>query len=214
MRTRHAIGLVALLAAGLSLAGCGALLGGGKPAQLYRFGVPSTVADVPGVLPAPRATLLLMPIRFAAEVEGDRVLASRERETLYIKGMRWVAPAPTLFTEALRADFRSRAPWIAMTDRGTSSTAANAADDVLQIRIERFEARYDDGEASPPTIHIGGEATLGDARTHALIGSYRLVAEQRAERRDAAAIMAAFDQATSAVTAATVDWASATVLRR
>lgn len=204
MRTRPPI--IAALAATLPLAGCGALLGGGKPAQLYRFGAPpAAAADAAGVVPSPRATLALMPVRFAAEIEGDRVLAGRDREALYIKGMRWVAPAPTLFAEALRATFRARAPSIALADRGGGGTAG----DVLQVRIDRFEARYDDGAAAPPTIHVEGEATLGDPRTRAMIGRYRLVARQRAERGDAAAIVAAFDGATATATAATVDWASA-----
>uniref|UniRef100_UPI00157508E2 hypothetical protein n=1 Tax=Sphingomonas bacterium TaxID=1895847 RepID=UPI00157508E2 len=55
------------------------------------------------------------------------------------------------------------------------------------------------------------EATLTDPHPRASIGSYRLAAEQRAERGDAAAIVAAFDQAAATATAATVDWAAAVV---
>ena len=204
-------GRLAPLVAGLLLAGC-SLLGGGKPDQLYRFGGAPTAAasDAGGAVPVARYTLLLMPVRFAAEIEGDRVLASRDRQTLYVKGMRWVAPAPILFTQAVRATLRARAPWIAVTDRH----AGGPADHVLQIRIDRFEARYEAGPKAAPTIHVEGEATLGDSRTHGPAADYRLVADQVASGNDAAAIVAAFDQAAANSIVATVDWASLTAAGR
>lgn len=208
MTIRCAIGSALPLGAMFVLSGCGALLGGGKPAQLYRFGAPPAAAPATGgVMPATRATLLLTPARFAAGIDGDRLLASRDREALYIKGLRWVAPAPTLFDEAVRAAFRARAPWIALTDR----RAGGPADHVLQIRMDRFEARYDAGAKAPPTIRVEGEATLVDARTHGLVGSYRLVAGEQASSPDAAAVVAAFDRAAAKATIGMVDWADAMV---
>lgn len=205
MRICHAI--LVPVSAGLLLAGCGALLGGGKPDQLYRFGAPQppTSSEAGGdVVPTARTTLLLMPARFAAEIDGDRVLTVHGSKALYIKGLRWVAPAPTLFDEAVRATFRSRAPWIALTDR----RAGGSADHDLQIRMNRFEARYEGGVKSAPTIRVEGEATLVDARTHNPLGSYRLVAEQRASGADAAAVVAAFERAAAAATVGMVDWAA------
>ena len=206
MTSRRAIGTALPLGVAFLLSGCGALLGGGKPPQLYRFGTPPAAApDTGGVIPAARATLLLTPARFAPGIDGDRLLASRDREALYIKGLRWVASAPALFDEAVRATFRSHAPWIALTDRRTGG----AADHVLQIRMDRFEARYEAGARAPPMIRVEGEATLVDARTHSPVGSYRLVAEQRASSPDAAAVVAAFDQAAAKATIGMVDWAGA-----
>uniref|UniRef100_UPI0015774FDC ABC-type transport auxiliary lipoprotein family protein n=1 Tax=Sphingomonas bacterium TaxID=1895847 RepID=UPI0015774FDC len=180
MTTRYPTGAVAPLAAALLLTGC-ALLGGGKPVQLYRFGAPPTASPATGgVVPTPRYTVLLMPVRFAAGIDGDRVLASRGSETLYIKGLRWVAPAPVLFGEEAQASFRARAPWIALTDRRGGAPA----DHILQIRIDRFEARYDAGAKAPPTIHVEGEAMLGDVRTPGVSSRYRLVAEQQATAGD------------------------------
>lgn len=209
MTVRRAIGIALPLGAMLVLSGCGALLGGGKPAQLYRFGAPPAAApDTGGVIPATRVTLLLTPARFAAGIDGDRLLASRDREALYIKGLRWVAPAPTLFDDAVRATFRSRAPWIALTDR----RAGGSADSVLQIRMDRFEARYYAGAKAPPMIRVEGEATLVDARTHGLVGSYRLVAGEQASSPEAAAVVAAFDRATARATIEMVDWAAAMIV--
>lgn len=203
---RHAI--FAPMSAGLLLAGCGALLGGGPPDQLYRFSAasPPKSSGADGrVIPTARTVLLLMPVRFATEIDGDRLLASRGFEALYIKGLRWVAPTPTLFDEAVRSTFRFRTPWIALTDR----RAGGPADHGLQIRVDRFEARYEAGPKAAPTIRIDGEATLVDARTHTPIGSYRLLAEQRASSADAAAVVAAFDRAAATATVGMVDWAGA-----
>lgn len=210
MRIRYATAAVMSLATLLSLAGCSALLGGGKPEQLYRFEAPPAGPLGAGSIEPPRSTLLVMPVRFAAEIQGDRVLASRSQEALYIKGLRWIAPAPILFEQSVRATFRARAPWLAVTER----RGGGPADNILQIRVDRFEARYDGGPAAPPTIHVEGEATLSDAVKLNQTSRYRISSVQQAVGGNAAAIVAAFSQAAAMAVVATVDWTDTTVAPR
>src|SRR3546814_19148122 len=62
----------------------------------------------PGTANAAPATLSLARIRFAPEIEGDRILTARGESVLYIKDARWAAPAPDLFSQALARQFATR----------------------------------------------------------------------------------------------------------
>lgn len=212
MMMRKLRGLAITVAAAMTVSGCvGSLLGGGKPDQLYRFGASSSAAPIAAAAaPQTRRTILLLPVRFAPEIEGDRLLAAQGQEMLYIKDARWVTSAPALFTQALRGGFKERAPDIAIAQ----PRDAQPADYGLQLRVDRFEARYDAGPQAAPTIHIKGMAALVDLKSRAPVGSYDLAASQVATANGTAAIVAAFDQATAVAVAATVDWASVMALPR
>lgn len=209
MRRYGLICFAAPLAVALLLSGCGSLLGGGKPVDLYRFATPPAVAPagVSGVLPRSTRTLLVMPVRFAAEIDGDKVLAAQGQKTLYIKGMRWAAPAPVLFAQALTAGFTARVPDVAVVDRRTGANA----DASLQISIDRFEAQYNGDILAAPIVVIEGRATLIDAKTNLPVGSYRLTATARASANNAAEIAAAFDRANTIAVTGAVDWVAATI---
>jgi cholesterol transport system auxiliary component len=193
------------LAAVLLLGGCvGSLLSGGKPDSLYRFeNAPPVAASAPA-LPAPRQqTIVLLKASFAAEVSGDRVLATHNGSTRYIKGMRWVAGAPGLFTQALARSFDTRAPGL----RFTTTQGGDLTGYALALAISRFEAQYG-GEAmtSPPTILIEGDATLYGLTDRKAIATRHFSTQAVAGRNDADQIVAAFDSATNAYTAQVSDW--------
>ena len=191
------------LAAMLLLGGCvGSLLGGGKPDALYRFGnAPPAAAPA---LPTPQQrTVVLLKAGFAAEVSGDRLLATHGGSTRYIKGMRWVAGAPGLFTQALAHSFDTRAPAL----RFTTTQGGDLTGYALALAISRFEAQYgSEAMIDPPTILIEGDATLYGLADRKAIATRHFSARAVAGRNNADQIVAAFDQATNSYTAQVSDW--------
>ncbi|RMB36647.1 cholesterol transport system auxiliary component [Sphingomonas sp. PP-CE-3A-406] len=194
------------IAAALSLTGCvGALLGGGKPDTLYRFG-PVAAGTVPQATPAPRRTLALPVPQFSPATAGDRILTTQGSEISYIKGVRWVSPAPTLYAAALDATVATRAPDIAVATR-----ASGAATAILTVSVNRFEASYPGAGAGAPVIHVDGVAFLADRATNTIVGRLQFSGTAPATADTGPAIAAAFDAATMQSVTQIVDWANVTI---
>ncbi|WP_164521347.1 MULTISPECIES: ABC-type transport auxiliary lipoprotein family protein [Sphingomonas] len=172
--------------------------------MLYRFGVTQQPrwAAAPGALP-PR-TISLLRLRLASEVYGDRILTTRGDQALYIKDARWVAPVADLLTQALTGQFEDRAPEI----RLAPPRGAVGATHLLQVSLDRFEARYvpDGDRKAPPTIIVSGVAVLSDAVDRKAAGSHRFSAEEPAHANSTSAIVAAFDRAVMRWGADLTDW--------
>ena len=196
----------------LLLGGCmGSLLGGGKPDALYRFGVtapsaaPAVAAQVhlPGDTPP---TVSLARIAFAAEVDGDRLLAVHGTNARYMKGMRWVSPAPELLQQAIERGFQARLPAMRLTPKSGGEIAGFT----LVLKVSRFEARYEDAAmASPPTVVMEGDATLYRAADRHTIATRHFSAGVVADENRAGAVAAAFDQATALCTGQITEWVAA-----
>lgn len=188
----------------LLLGGCGSLLGSGKRDDLFRFGAIEQPNDTAALAAITRRPLSLMRIRFAPEIEGDRILTTRAAQTLYIKDARWVASVPDLFTQALARQFDLRAPDLLLA----SPRAASGASPSLQVTIDRFEARYTpeaDGK-TPPTIVIAGDATLFGTDDRQPAASRHFSVEEAALANSTSGIVPAFDRAVTRYAAQLVDW--------
>ncbi len=189
------------IAAALTLSGCvGGLLGGGKPDTLYRFG-PVAADTIPQATAAPRRTLALPVPQFSPAVAGDRILTTQGSEISYIKGVRWVSPAPTLYAAALDATVATRAPDIAVATR-----ASGAAATVLTVSVNKFEASYPEA-----VIHVGGVASLADRATKTIVARLQFSGTAPAAAGTGPAIVAAFDAATMQSVTQIVDWANVTI---
>ncbi|MEG8220652.1 ABC-type transport auxiliary lipoprotein family protein [Sphingomonas sp. HH69] len=198
----------ATLMGALLLAGCGSLLGGGKRDDLFRFGVIERTNDTAPQAAVARRPLSLLRLRFAPEIEGDRILTTRGAQALYIKDARWVASVPDLFTQALTRQFGARAPDL----RLASPRSATGASQALQVTIDRFEARYTpeaDGK-TPPTVVIAGEVTLFGADDRQPVASRRFSVEEPALANSTSGIVPAFDRAVTRYAAQLVDWTAQT----
>ncbi len=195
----------------LLLSGCmGNLLGGGKPDALYRFGADQPVDVSMPAVPVPAQPIavprpiVLLKTGFASEVDNDRVLATHGQSARYIKGMRWVAGAPGLFSQAMARSFQARAPAL----RFTTSPGGDLTGYGLALAIARFEAQYgDDAMQAAPTIRIEGDATLFGLADRKAIATRHFSIQAVAWRNDAPQIVAAFDYATDLYTAQVADWA-------
>jgi cholesterol transport system auxiliary component len=187
------------------LASCGTLLGSGKPDNLFRFGVPDAETSQVTAATGARA-LALARIRFAPEIEGDRIMTARGGTVLYIKDARWAAPAPDLFTQALLRQYRNRAPDLYLAP--PSERLGQRPGSVLRLEIDRFEARYaaQATKGSPPAILVSGIASLSNPARSEEVVSQRFSAEERAATNGKAAIAEAFDRAVTRQTGDLVDW--------
>jgi cholesterol transport system auxiliary component len=185
------------------LGGCvGKLLGGGKPDALYRFGGSACAADI-SLPETARQAIVLEPVRFAAEIEGNRMLAVSGTSARYIKGSRWVTSGPDLFAEALRRSFAAHAPGLRMTGQQGSERTGYS----LMVRIERFEAQYDAPlMASPPTIVMESEATLYALSDRTVFAQRHFTARAPAGQNRVAALVAGFDQAATCTAADIAVW--------
>ncbi len=174
------------------LGGCvGKLLGGGKPDALYRFGAAARVAEISATETA-QQTILLEPVRFAAEIDGDRMLAVSGTSTRYIKGSRWVTSGPGQFAEALRRSFAARAPDLRLTGQQGSDRTGSA----LWVRVGRFEAQYDAPlMESPPTIMMETDATLYALSDRKVMAQQHFMVRVPVLQNRVAALVAGFDQA-------------------
>ncbi|WP_336966453.1 ABC-type transport auxiliary lipoprotein family protein [Sphingobium aquiterrae] len=211
MKYMHAIRLSVLPALLIPLAACGAMLGGGKPDNLFRFGVPDREAAPSAAVPIEQKPVSLARIRFAPEIEGDRILTARAGSVLYIKDARWAAPAPDLFTQAMIRRFAERAAAIRLTP--PRERPGNGL--LLRLRVDRFEARYvpDAAKDAPPVILLSGTAELADLQSRRTVASRRFAVEEPASANGKTAIVAAFDSAVSRCTVDVVDWTAEVVAR-
>ena len=207
---RAAIALAALP----FVAGCvGGLLGEGDSDQLYRLQAElpaSQGGSAAGVPAAQRTAIVLLPLSFAPEIEGDRMLAGRGREAFYIKDARWVAPAPSLVSDALASAFDVRAPALLLADRRDNAGAEFA----LEVHVTRFEARYPAGtdvesEAAPVAIFAGEARLRGRGREPVAVRSFSSAVPARENR--VSAIVDAHAEGVSTAAAELADWTQAAI---
>lgn len=187
----------AALATILLVGGCALLGGGGKRAQMYRFGASDATA------PAAQAPVVqLNGLVFQRAAEGDRILALNGAEAFYIAQSRWVSPAQELFTQA--ADRAFDRAGLDLIRRGQPQTAAAN----LNLTVPVFEARYLGGVEAAPTVFVEVEAVMasvGGDRTG--LGSTRAAASVPAAGNTVPAIVAAYDAATRQVLDQVAGWA-------
>jgi cholesterol transport system auxiliary component len=194
---RRAAATACVLGLSLALSGCISLLPKTKPAQLYRF---APAPSAPAAPSPPNAVAVLRTNgKFQEEASDDRILTVTGGKAAYIAESRWVAPAETLFDEAMFNAFDASP--IRLIARGQQGRFAY----VLRTDVRSFEARYDSGPKAPPTVVLRVHAAL----THADQSS---VGEQDFEVRVPAgdnrvgAIVAAFSKASSDVIGQLVAW--------
>ncbi len=196
--TRNAA-LAAALALPLLLGGCISVFPKAKPVQMYRFGDQVAAPSAPAQASAP-ALVLKGPTTFPPASGGDRILTVTGAYSAYIGEARWVAPAGSLFDEALLKAFDAPgAP--RLVARGEPLAAAST----LRLDVRAFEARY-----PGPVATVQVRATLIRNVDRVLIGEKMFDVKVPASDNRQGAIVAAFDQATGQVLAGVRDWTAAT----
>jgi len=191
-----------LAAAAVGLSGClGGLLGGGDPAQLYRFGGPSASGGVAEVTGA-RTAVTLAPIDFPQAAGGDRILTVTGAEAAFVKEARWVSPAEQLFAESLERAFEARSQRVRLLSRGESGSSTVT----LDVDVNAFETRYEGGV---PTVLVDLDARLVRFPERAVVAERRISMARPASENRMTAIVAAYDEALAAALEQLVTWTDA-----
>jgi cholesterol transport system auxiliary component len=199
MRPAAPLKLAATCLLALTLSGCITLLPKSKPAQLYRFGVPTAAAGAPSA-PGETIRVFLANGGFQREAAGERLLTITGERAAYIADARWVAPAEVLFDEAVANAFEAQPGRVRLVSRGGPGRAEAA----LRLDVRDFEARY--GEGPAPVVHVRLRAVLvrSDDRTQAAEQVFE--ADAPASQNRVTAIVAAYDQALAKVLGEVVAW--------
>ena len=184
----------------LALGGCISLFPKSKPAQLYRFD--SEPLQASASLPAPGARVVARGnLRFETAAAGDRILTATGPDTAYIAGARWVSPAPILFEESLiRAFEAGGGPRLAI---GGSTMRATQ---VLNLDVQTFETRYDQGDKAAPEVVVQVHAQLLRTSDRSVIGEQLFTSAQRAGDNRVGPIVQAYDAAVRDVLGKLVGW--------
>jgi cholesterol transport system auxiliary component len=200
---RHILRLAAVATCAVALSGCISLLPRSKPAQLYRFGPQPAAAAAP----ARPGTVAVFRTNgaFQEEAADDRILTMSGGKAAYIAQSRWVAPAETLFNEAVSNAFDASP--IRLIARGQQGRFAYA----LRIDVRSFEARYDGGPDAAPTVIVRVHAALAKS-DQTNVGEQDFEASVPASDNRVGAIVAAFDKATAAVIGKLVTWTETTAV--
>lgn len=205
-RLRRPLGPFGAGAAALALSACVSLLPESEPAHLYRFGVGPAApqADLTATQTSGQGVgVFYANSAFPQESAGDRILTLTGGQAAYLAETRWVAPASTLWNQAVAAAFEGSP--VRLIARGEPAVA----DYVMRLDVRNFEARYERGPDAPPTvvIRVRGVLTRG---TDSGLASERIFEERvTASANRVSAIVEAYDQATETVLAEVVAWANA-----
>lgn len=199
--TRALLRTIALGAVALALCGCISLLPKSKPAQLYRFGYTGPAA--PAAALHRTVGVFRTNIRFAAEADDDRILTITGGKAAYIAQSLWVAPATTLFDQAVANAFDASGGPVRLITRGQQGKA----DYALRIEVRNFETRYPSPDAAP-TVVVRLYAALSRA-DQTMVGEQ--IFESRAPAGDnrVGPITDAYSKAVTDVTGQLVAWTDA-----
>jgi cholesterol transport system auxiliary component len=187
------------LSLAVGLGGCITLLPKANPVQLYRFGAQ--------VQPAPAAGQARFTVRddgltFDRAADNDQILTVSGDTLGYLSPGRWADPASVMFDGAVHRGFDlagGAAHMLGDADPGK-------ADLLLSMDVSRFEARYDNGLNSAPTVVVRLQATLTRQDTLSVVGEQSFEATAPASDNRIGPIVDAYDQATTKVVGDLVTW--------
>ncbi len=193
-----------IAATAVALTGCISLFPKSNPAGLYRFG--HDAADSTKPASEKSFGVYKSPTVFTRAAMSDRLLSVTNGEAAYIADARWVSPAIVLFDEAVARAFEADNSKARLVTRGEALKAIMA----LRLEVRSFETDYVNGPKAPPEVLVEIRAVLTRSNDRALLGDQVFVARVKAADNRLAAIVSAYDQATSQVLSQIVDWVSQT----
>jgi len=190
--------------ASLALAGCVSLFPKTEPAQLYRFGGSAAAQPGPGAM-AGQTPISIAPLDFTAAAAGDRIMTVTGSEVAYIAAARWASPASVLFNEAMEQAFERNARTVSLMGRRGGRSARL----MLDVDVNAFEARYENGREAAPTVVVSLDARLLQIRERNVVAHRVIEVRQPAAENRVSAIVAAMDTATGQALGQLVEWTDA-----
>jgi cholesterol transport system auxiliary component len=203
IRFAPVVKIVGIAALALALSGCISLLPKSKPSQLYRFGQPVAEAGAKsGAVGVFQANGL-----FPSEAAGDRILTIESGgKAAYVAQNRWIAPASVLWTEAVHSAFDADAGRVRLNVRGQ----AGKSEYVLRLDVRSFEARYEGGTGSAPTVVVRVRGVMSKMDMSKVTERVFEVKTRASDNR-VGAIVAAYDKAVADVLGQIVTWTNANI---
>jgi cholesterol transport system auxiliary component len=202
LRLAPALRIVGVAVLALALSGCISLLPKSKPSQLYRFGASAAEAS-------PRESavgVFLAHGLFPSEAASDRILTIDGGKAAYIARSRWVAPASLLWIEAVHGAFDADPGRVRLNVRGQASKSEY----VLRLDVRNFEARYENGVDSAPTVVVRVRGVMSKMDMSKVTEQIFEVKAPASSNR-VGAIVAAYDKAVTDVLGQIVAWTNANI---
>jgi cholesterol transport system auxiliary component len=188
------------VAASLTLAGCISVFPKAKPSQLYRFGLAGAPAAAQAS-PAASPVVGRGRVAFQDAAATDRILTVTGNEAAYVAGARWVSPAPVLFEESLTRAFQAPGG-----PRFSGVSGGARAPIMLDLDVQSFETRYDQGRSAPPEVVVQIHAILVRTEDHVVIADQLFSAAKRAGDNRMGPIVQAYDEAVQDVLSNLTAW--------
>ncbi|MFO1242454.1 MAG: ABC-type transport auxiliary lipoprotein family protein [Rickettsiales bacterium] len=167
----------------LLLGGC---LSQSDPAHIYILNAPKTS---PAAQQVARDLEVVAPTA-APGLSTDRIALKHSPTSFdYYADSRWPSPLP----EMVQATIVKTLEQQAVATSVTNDEIPTAADDILSISIQDFQAEYMGNDAAP-VVHVTLSAKLSDAATQKVFGTFISTSSVKAGANSMEQIVAAFDE--------------------
>lgn len=196
--------LTAAAIAAIALGGCVSLFPKAEPSQLYRFG--ATPAGEAAARTGATTPLGLTPLEFAEASGNDRILTVTGNQVAYVAGARWATPAKIMFAEAMTRAFEHSARNVSLVGRRELRSTSI----LLDVDVNSFEARYENGQGVAPTVVVNLDARLIRFPERTVLEHKTIEVRRPAGENRMSAIVAAMDAATADALGQLVAWTDAT----
>jgi ABC-type uncharacterized transport system auxiliary subunit len=135
-------------------------------------------------------------------LSGNGIVASPDGSRLInVARARWAEPIPSLVQNSFFDVLSTRSNVV-----GVLPTSGARTDYRAHITIRNFEARFDEGEDNPPMVTVQYTATVSDAGSRNLIGTYNVRKTERAAAASVSAIVDAQNRTNLSALEAVADW--------
>lgn len=184
-------GAATMLVLAASLSGCSGLRSDASSPLVYQLRAAAPAATTA----APRSEVALRIERAAARpgYDSDRIMVLRPGLQLdFYAGSRWPGALPDVVTTLIQDTLRASGSYLAVND----GTAALQSDYALRVSIRRFEADYS-SDSGAPTVQVAFDCTVGRRSDRGVVATFTAAASVPATADRMAAVIAAFDAATS-----------------
>ena len=198
--------------AAMALAGCSGLRSDASSPLVYQLRAAGPAATTN---PAPRSEVALRIERATARpgYDTDRIIVLRPGLQFdFYAGSRWPGALPDVITALIQDTLRASGSYLAVND----GAAALQSDYTLRVSIRRFEADYSSGNGAGgngaggdgaggngaggdgvPRVQVAFDCTVGRRSDRGIVATFVAEATAAATADRMAAVIAAFDVATS-----------------
>jgi len=193
--------LLAPLALGLMLGGCGGLLRSNAPAEQTYLLRPAA-ATAPAA--AAKATLQLLPVAVQPGLDTTRIALARPGNRLdWYAGARWAGSLGDVTTALLAQSLRDSGRFAQVA----SDAAAVDADVVLAVTVRRFEAEQS-AEGAVPVAQVRLDCTLSSLSAHRQLAAFTASAAVPVQDNRLGAVVAALEHAAQQAVAQVIEQAA------